>query len=168
MWEFTSADDPDLGHTFSRPSIVPLAGSGNSIRWGVVVGNGYNDLGSGEAKLFILFLEEGLDGIWSAGSDYIEISTGAGTTSNRNGLSTPAVIDTDGDGLADRAYAGDLQGNMWAHRAQQRDPNRSRQFTKYAGDIRYRPVSDNGRYYRYELTVDVRCLGCWRRGTHKT
>jgi len=59
MWEFTSADDPDLGHTFSRPSIVPLAGSGNSIRWGVVVGNGYNDLGSGEAKLFILFLEEG-------------------------------------------------------------------------------------------------------------
>ena len=31
-----------------------------------------------------------------------------------NGLSTPAVIDTDGDGLADRAYAGDLKGNMWA------------------------------------------------------
>jgi len=114
MWEFTSADDADLGHTFSQPSIVPLAGSGNSIRWGVVVGNGYNDLGSGEAKLFILFLEAGLDGTWTAGSDYIEISTGVGSTSDRNGLSTPAVIDTDGDGLADRAYAGDLRGNMWA------------------------------------------------------
>lgn len=114
MWEFTSADDVDLGHSFSRPSIVPMEGSGNSIRWAAVFGNGYNDLGSGEAKLFILFLEEGLDGSWSAGSDYLEISTGVGTTTSRNGLSTPAVIDTDGDGLADRAYAGDLVGNMWA------------------------------------------------------
>lgn len=114
MWEFTSDDDADLGHTFSQPSIVPFAGGGNSIRWGIVVGNGYNDLGSGEAKLFILFLEAGLDGTWTPGSDYIEISTGVGSTSNRNGLSTPAVIDTDGDGLADRAYAGDLRGNMWA------------------------------------------------------
>jgi len=114
MWEFTSADDADLGHTFSQPSIVPFAGGGNTIRWGVVFGNGYNDLGSGEAKLFILFLEAGLDGTWTPGSDYIEISTDVGSTSNRNGLSTPAVIDTDGDGLADRAYAGDLRGNMWA------------------------------------------------------
>jgi type IV pilus assembly protein PilY1 len=114
MWEFTSADDADLGHTFSRPAIVPLEGSSNSIRWAVVVGNGYNDLGSGEAKLFILFLEEGLDGTWTAGSDYVEITTGVGTVSNRNGLSTPAVVDTDGDGIADRAYAGDLDGNMWA------------------------------------------------------
>lgn len=114
MWEFTSTDDPDLGHTFSRPSIVPLEGPGSSIRWGVVVGNGYNDLGSGEAKLFVLLLEEGLDGVWTQGSDYVEISTGVGTTANRNGLSTPAVIDSDGDGLADRAYAGDLFGNLWA------------------------------------------------------
>ena len=27
MWEFTQSDDADLGHTFSRPSIVPLEGS---------------------------------------------------------------------------------------------------------------------------------------------
>jgi len=114
MWEFTSVDDPDLGYSFSRPSIVPLEGPSNTIRWGVVVGNGYNDLGSGQAKLFVLLLENGLDGTWTAGSDYIEITTGVGSTTNRNGLSTPAVIDTDGDGLADRAYAGDLRGNLWA------------------------------------------------------
>ena len=113
LWEFTSADDADFGHSFSRPSIVPLEDSGNAIRWAVVTGNGYNDLGSGQAKLFVLFIEEGLDGTWSAG-DYVEISTGVGTTSNRNGLSTPAVIDSDGDGMADRAYAGDLRGNLWA------------------------------------------------------
>jgi len=114
MWEFTSTNDPDLGHTFSRPSIVPLEGSGNTIRWAAIVGNGYNDLGSGEAKLFVIFLEGGLDGTWTAGTDYIEITTEVGDTINRNGLSTPAVVDTDGDGLADRAYAGDLEGNMWA------------------------------------------------------
>ena len=114
MWEFTSADDADLGHTFSRPSIVPMNGGSNTIRWAAIFGNGYNDLGSGEAKLFVLFLEEGLDGTWTPGSDFIEISTGVGSTTDRNGLSTPAVVDTDGDGYADRAYAGDLEGNMWA------------------------------------------------------
>ena len=114
MWEFTSADDADLGHSFSRPSIVPMNGGSGTIRWAAVFGNGYNDLGSGEAKLFVLFLEEGLDGTWTPGRDYIEISTGVGSTTSRNGLSTPAVIDSDGDGYADRAYAGDLEGNMWA------------------------------------------------------
>ncbi len=113
MWEFTSSDDPDVGHTFSRPSIVPLKGSGGTIRWAAVFGNGYNDAGSGEAKLFIVFIEDGLDGTWSS-TDYVEISTGVGTTTNRNGLSTPAVVDTDGDGVADRAFAGDLNGNVWA------------------------------------------------------
>ncbi len=113
MWEFTSTDDPDIGYSFSRPSIVPLEDSGNSIRWAAIFGNGYNDLGSGEAKLFIVFIEEGLDGSWTSG-DYVEISTDVGSTTDRNGLSTPAIVDTDGDGVADRAYAGDLKGNMWA------------------------------------------------------
>jgi type IV pilus assembly protein PilY1 len=113
MWEFTSANDPDLGYTFSRPSIVPLQGTGGTIRWAAVLGNGYNDAGSGQAKLFVIFLEGGLDGVWSS-SDYVEITTGVGSTTDRNGLSTPAVIDSDGDGLADRVYAGDLKGNLWA------------------------------------------------------
>ncbi len=115
MWEFDNSDDSDLGYTFSQPIIVPLRGPSNTIRWAAIVGNGYNDAGSGEAKLFILFLEEGLDGTWNkAAGDYIEITTGVGTTLNRNGLASPAVIDENGDGWADRVYAGDLFGNMWA------------------------------------------------------
>ena len=113
LWEFDSTDDADLGYTFSRPSIVPMEGPNNTIQWAVILGNGYNDQGSGEAKLFVLLIENGLDGTWSPG-DYVEISTKVGDTSDRNGLSTPAVIDSNGDGLADRAYAGDLEGNMWA------------------------------------------------------
>lgn len=127
MWEFTNADDPNLGLTFSKPSIVPLEGPSGSIRWAAIFGNGYNadgDPGStGTAQLFIVFLEGGLDGTWSVGSDYITIDTEAGSIVNQdcsdpgsdcNGLATPAVIDSNGDGLADRAYAGDLKGNLWA------------------------------------------------------
>ena len=115
MWEFDNADDPDLGYTYSQPIIVALRGPSNSIRWAAILGNGYNDTGSGEAKLFILFLEDGLDGVWDqAAGDYIEITTGVGDATNRNGLASPAVIDENGDGWADRVYAGDLNGNMWA------------------------------------------------------
>ena len=37
-----------------------------------------------------------------------------GSVARRNGLSTPVVIDTDGDRVADRVYAGDIHGNLWA------------------------------------------------------
>jgi len=108
MWEFSSANDPDLGYTYSRPTIA-LANNGH---WVAIFGNGYNDTGDGEAKLFIIDIEAGQDG-WQTG-DYIEISTKAGSSSNRNGLSTPALADVNGDGTVDRVYAGDLQGNLWA------------------------------------------------------
>ncbi|HHJ13118.1 MAG TPA: hypothetical protein ENJ79_01895 [Gammaproteobacteria bacterium] len=108
MWEFSSADDNDLGYTYSRPTIA-LANNG---RWVAIFGNGYNDTGDGEAKLFILDIEAGQDG-WQPG-DYVEISTQVGDSSNRNGLATPALADIDGNGTVDRVYAGDLEGNMWA------------------------------------------------------
>ena len=115
LWEFNSSDDADLGFTFSRPTIVPTNrndGSGN-IRWAAIFGNGYNNGGDCHAKLFVLFLDGGLDGTWTAGTDYLELDTGMGTAGDCNGLSTPAVVDLNGDGKADGAYAGDLYGNMW-------------------------------------------------------
>jgi type IV pilus assembly protein PilY1 len=108
MWEFTSDDDNDLGYTFSRPQI----GLANDGEWVAVFGNGYNSDG-GDAKLFIVKIKEGLDGNWTTG-DYTEIATGSGTPTNKNGLSSPALADLDGNGTIDRAYAGDLNGNMWS------------------------------------------------------
>jgi type IV pilus assembly protein PilY1 len=118
LWEFTGADDADLGYTFSRPSIVLMPNG----KWAAIFGNGYNDSGTGEATLFILYIEEGVDGTWSAG-DYVKISTGVGDTTNRNGLATPAVIDINGDNIADRVYAGDLMGNMWVFDLSSTNPN---------------------------------------------
>ncbi|MEL6869108.1 MAG: PilC/PilY family type IV pilus protein [Pseudomonadota bacterium] len=106
LWEFTNSDDNDLGYTFSEPTIALM----NDGRWAAVFGNGYNNLGSGRAALFIVYLDGGLDGTWTLGSDYRKIILPA----NNNGLSTPQLADLDNDGVPDRAYAGDLRGNMWA------------------------------------------------------
>lgn len=116
MWEFSNADDADLGYTFSKPSVIltnSTDGSGN-YRWAVVFGNGYNDTGAGTAQLYVAYLDGGLDGVWTLGTDYFKITTKIGTTTDLNGLSTPTTVDVDGNGTADRVYAGDLKGNMWA------------------------------------------------------
>ncbi len=120
LWEFTDADDADLGFSFSKPTMTltnAVDGSGNH-RWAAIVGNGYNPA-TGIAKLMILFLDGGIDGVWSSAADYavtdyIEISTEVGSPSNINGLSSPALVDLDGNGTTDRVYAGDLHGNLWA------------------------------------------------------
>ena len=114
MWEFSSADDANLGYTFSRPTIALM----NNGRWAAVFGNGYYNvtdiIGTGEAQLFIAYLDGGLDGVWTLGTDYLRITTQVGTTAARNGLASPTLVDTNGDQVADRIYAGDLLGNMWA------------------------------------------------------
>jgi type IV pilus assembly protein PilY1 len=107
MWEFTHAD---LGYTYSEPTISLM----NNGRWAAIFGNGYNDTGAGIAKLFIVYLDGGLDGVWTLGSDYLILSTGVGSTTARNGLASPALTDMNNDKVVDRIYAGDLRGNMWA------------------------------------------------------
>lgn len=110
LWEFTTADNSNLGYTYSQPIIARM----NNGEWAAIVGNGYNNEGDGKAKLFVIFLEGGLDGTWTADTDYVEIDTAEGSTGDKNGLSSPGVVDLNGDGTADRVYAGDLYGNMWA------------------------------------------------------
>ena len=119
LWEFDSSDNADLGLTFSRPTIVPTnATDGSAIRWAAIFGNGYNNGGDCRAKLFVLFLDGGLDGTWTIGegNDYLVLDTEVGSTASGdcNGLSNVAVVDLNGDGKADSAYAGDIKGNMWA------------------------------------------------------
>ncbi|MEO0574908.1 MAG: PilC/PilY family type IV pilus protein [Pseudomonadota bacterium] len=118
LWEFTSSDDPDLGYTFSEPTIALM----NNGRWAALFGNGYNNVGTGQAALFIVFLDGGLDGTWTLGTDYEKIDLPGAN----NGLSTPQLADLDNDGVPDRAYAGDLLGNMWAFELDSANPNQWR------------------------------------------
>ena len=136
MWEFSSADDVDMGLSYSQPQIVPIGDKGMAtpIKYYVVFGNGYNSTNTAtgsnpySSKLFILKLEGPDDGVWDEGVDYWKIDselpagtgTGSGasfiayTENDRNGMSTPAVADSDSDGIADTVYAGDLKGRVWA------------------------------------------------------
>ncbi|GMG88583.1 hypothetical protein MNKW57_29040 [Biformimicrobium ophioploci] len=117
LWEFTEEDDlallggdtSSLGFSFSRARVALM----NNGEWAVIFGNGYNST-KGDAALYILYIERGVeDGTWEAG-DLVKISTNEGDSGNLNGLSSPALGDLDGDGDVDRIYAGDLFGNMWA------------------------------------------------------
>ena len=98
-WEF---QDPDMGYVFGQPLLVKT----NNGRWSVVVSGGYNvGNANGHAFLFVIDAE--------TGSLVAKIDTGAGSAASPDGLSAPGVIDINGDGVADIAYAGDLDGNLW-------------------------------------------------------
>lgn len=113
-WEFTDADDADLGYTYSRPAIVKLQDG----TWAAVFGNGYNNTeadgaasSTGDAVLYVVDL-------WT-GKLIEKISTGTGSAqdptgqSRPNGLATVAPADPDGDYVVDAVYSGDLFGNLW-------------------------------------------------------
>lgn len=117
LWEFT---DTDLGFTHSTPSIVKMANG----KWAAIFGNGYNNVspGNGHAILYIVFIEDGVDGTWSA-SDFVKIDTGVGSTTTPNGLATPGAVDINRDHVVDFIYAGDQQGNMWRFDVRSSTPN---------------------------------------------
>lgn len=89
------------GYSFPKPTVARL----HNGRWGVVTGNGYKAEGTqnGGAALYVI------DALNGSMIKSLEVT---GTT-GENGLSTPRLADFDGDGVADYAYAGDLQGNLW-------------------------------------------------------
>ncbi len=118
MWEFTASDDDNLGFTYSRPVIgMSNSASSGEQRWVAIFGNGFNnESSSGNASIYILFLDAGYNG-WSSG-DFIEIDTGIGKSTSADGTTPNGIggvtgIDTDGNGTVDRLYAGDLQGNVY-------------------------------------------------------
>jgi type IV pilus assembly protein PilY1 len=111
LWEFTH---PDLGYTYSKPTIAKL----NDGRWAAIFGNGYNQTGTsatGQAALFIKYLDTKAPSYRVLYTKVGSVSGGdcQNAASDCNGLSTPAVVDLGGDRVADRVYAGDIKGNMW-------------------------------------------------------
>lgn len=106
LWEFNSdrleGSEVKLGYGYSKPTIARL----HNGKWAVVMGNGYAADGStnGKASLLIIDMETG------ELTDELIVQGAQGVA---NGMSTPRLADVNADGLADFAYAGDLQGNVW-------------------------------------------------------
>lgn len=124
LWEFLDRDrdssttsnnnfDADLGYTYSQPAI----GKMQDGSWVAIFGNGYNNTESdgsasstGSAVLYIVDIQNGnLIRKIDTGKGYASSPNG----STPNGLSSPALVDIDGDEVIDFIYAGDLQGNLW-------------------------------------------------------
>ena len=101
MWEFNSSSNAEMGVALSVPTLGRVKAGD---KWVALVANGYNSQ-SQVARLFVIDLADG--------SLIKELSTGVGSSSAPNGLSSPLPVDVDGDKLIDYVYAGDLQGNLW-------------------------------------------------------
>ncbi len=109
LWEFSDKDDADMGYVYGQPQIKKMQNG----KWAVIFTSGYNnaenDLNpstTGNGFIFVLYIEDGING-WGAG-DYVKIPI-----PGADGLAEPAVADVDGDSKADFIYSGDLSGQMW-------------------------------------------------------
>ena len=103
LWEVNSQTDSDIGYVMGKPVIVPLENGS----WAALFGNGYNSGASdkGDAILFAVDV--------FSGAVIAKIHANDGDTANPNGLGNIAALDTNGNGLIDTVYGGDLLGNVW-------------------------------------------------------
>ncbi|MGO4391043.1 pilus assembly protein [Variovorax sp. M-6] len=104
----TETMDEDIGEILGEPateagdpSISRQIAQLNDGRWALVTGNGERSA-SGKAVLLIQYLDRD--------RELRKIIAAPGPA---NGLAVPRLIDLDGNGTADVAYAGDLHGNLW-------------------------------------------------------
>lgn len=107
----------DVGHIFAKPVLdennpqrTSQIARLNNNRWAAVMGNGYNSK-SERPVLLVQYLDgdRKLLRLVATGST----ATGSDTNTTANGLSAPRLLDINGDGRPDVAYAGDIKGNMW-------------------------------------------------------
>lgn len=127
LWEFTDADDAEMGNIISEPKIVKLAMNGTgsatpNYKWFVMVTSGYNNYkvdgsasSDGRQLLYLLSLDKAPATAWQLGTNFYKIRATDSTFSSTTvatGMGMPGVaVAPTGNALY--AYAGDLQGNLW-------------------------------------------------------
>ncbi len=145
LWEYTDADDKNLGYSYSRPAVVRMADGS----WAAVFGNGYNNTEadggattstSGNAVLYLVNIQNG--------NLIKKIDTGQGTaqdptgSSRPNGLAAVSPVDVDGDRIIDYIYGGDLFGNLWKFDVT--SSNKASWGVAYGGNPLYVAKDDSG------------------------
>lgn len=108
-------EDRDIGNITSHPGRNPAnlqeatqITRMNNGRWAVLLGNGYNSANE-RPVLLVQYLDQN--------RELVRIQTTndqpGSRMANDNGLASPALVDLNGDGKTDIAYAGDNLGNVW-------------------------------------------------------
>ncbi len=124
LWEFTAANNANLGYTFGSPVVTKLADG----RWVALLTTGYNNgsrdndgttvygsvqdklnqqPGDGRGRLYVVDI--------NSGTIIKQFSTGEGTADTPSGLGqiSAFVDDISKNNLATFVYSGDLLGNLW-------------------------------------------------------
>lgn len=135
MWEFTNADDQDMGYVVGKPQILKMRTSAPNAtptyKWFAVVGSGVNNYtksvggnyGSGYPALFLLDLSKPAGTAWTLGTNYYKISLPV--NGNLTYLTSGSLTATKATGLisfetalgaareVSKIYMGDLHGQVW-------------------------------------------------------
>jgi len=100
LWEYS---DTNLGYTYGNPVVGKLSDGS----WNVFFTSGYNNIGDGVGRLYVLDAY--------TGAYKFTVSTGVGTTTSPSGLSKIAGWVDNGlvDNTVQRIYGGDTLGNLW-------------------------------------------------------
>ncbi|WP_043328379.1 pilus assembly protein [Curvibacter gracilis] len=129
MWEFTNADDTDLGYVVGQPQILKLVTSApgatsTTYRWFAVVASGVNNYvtdangrysSTGQPTLFFLALDKAAGDAWTPGTNYYKVALPLDTT--LAATKAPGVANFtplyDSAGAVNRIFVGDLHGKLW-------------------------------------------------------
>lgn len=122
LFEFTDADDPDMGNLMGTPLIAKFRiRKKGEYKYFIVVPSGLNNYREdgkghfnkdGASALFLLSLDKPPSEPWKLGSNYYKFRAPSKDPVLPNGLATPDLV-LDAAGAVRYAYAGDLQGNLW-------------------------------------------------------
>ena len=134
MWEFTKADDADMGYVVGRPRILKLRTSAPTTapatyRWFAVVASGVNNYlpypnaagtfsATGDPALFLLALDKPAGVAWTSGGsapNYYKLTVPTDSTlnaANATGLINFEATFGDTRELS-QIYMGDLHGKVW-------------------------------------------------------
>lgn len=122
LWEFTDADDKNLGLSFGNPIVTKLhsvdmdkSTGENPTYWAAIFTSGYNNVGGtgtnqgdGHGYLYVLDVVTG-----ERKATIATPSDGGTTTTPSNLAKINSWIHSDSDNQTRRVYGGDMLGNLW-------------------------------------------------------
>jgi type IV pilus assembly protein PilY1 len=129
LWEFTQADDADMGFVIGKPQIVKMRTSDAgdkqaTYRWFALVASGVNNYipdannrfsKTGNPAFFLLALDKSQGASWAEGTNYYKIVLPVDATlsaANATGLVNFRTTFAANREIA-QIYAGDLHGKVW-------------------------------------------------------